>query len=114
MPKYQVYYARRPTFRPCGQFGTPLLTVSTLAQSHVHLGEVEGKDLDDAWRRMQGEHWSPDGEARRLVLSLGLSHTSMSVGDVLRDEAGVYWECLDHGWRPLADDTQGDGAHGQR
>ena len=113
MPKYQVYYARRPTFHPSGQFGTPLLTISALAQSHVRLGEVEGKDLDDAWRRMQGENWSPRGEARGLIQSLGLSHTSMSVGDVLRDEAGIYWECLDHGWKPLTADTQGDAAHGQ-
>ena len=113
MPKYQVYYARRPTFHPSGRFGTPLLTVSTLAHSHERLGEVEGKHLDDAWRRIQGENWSPHGEARELIQSLGLSHTSMSVGDVLQDEAGVYWECLGHGWRHLADDTQGDGAHGQ-
>jgi hypothetical protein len=112
MPTYQVYYARRPTFHPSGQFGTAFLTVSALAQSHVRLGEVEGEDLDEAWRRMQGENWSPHGEARRLLQSLGLSHTSMSVGDVLRDEAGVYWECLAHGWRPLVDDTQGGESHG--
>ena len=113
MPNYQVYYARRPTFHPSSQFGTPLLTVSTLAQSHVHLGEAEGNHLDDAWRRMQGKNRSPHGQARGILESLGLGHTSMSVGDVLRDEAGVYWECLDHGWRPLADEAQGDGAHGQ-
>ena len=113
MPKYQAYYARRPTFHPSGQFGTPLLTVSALAQSHIRLGEVKGKHLDDAWRRMQGENWSSNGEARGLLQSLGLGHTSMSVGDVLRDEEGVYWECLDCGWRPLADDAQGVGGHGQ-
>ena len=113
MPKYQVYYARMPTFHPSGQFGAPLLTISALAQSHVRLGEVEGKHLDDAWRRMQGEHWSPHGEARGLIQSLGLGHTSMSVGDVLCDEEGAYWECLDLGWRPLAADTPREGGHGQ-
>jgi hypothetical protein len=105
MPTYQVYYARRPSFHPSGQFGTPLLTVSALSRSHVRLGEVEGTNLDDVWRRMQGENWSPHGEAWGLIQSLGLGHTSMSVGDVLRDEAGVYWECLHHSWRPVEDDT---------
>jgi len=36
---------------------------------------------------MQGEIWSPNGEARPLIESLGLSHTSMSVGDVFEDES---------------------------
>ena len=31
---------------------------------------------------MQAEVWSPNGEARALVQSKGLGHTSMSVGDV--------------------------------
>ena len=32
---------------------------------------------------MQGEKWSPKGEARELIKSKGLRHTSMSVGDVM-------------------------------
>ncbi len=32
---------------------------------------------------MQGERWSPKGEARRMIRELGLHHTSMSVGDVM-------------------------------
>jgi hypothetical protein len=35
------------------------------------------------WRKYQGEVWSPNGEAAPLVEALGLSHTSMSVGDVI-------------------------------
>jgi hypothetical protein len=34
----------------------------------------------------------------------------MSVGDVLRDEEGAYWECLDLGWRRLDNGTQ-EGDH---
>jgi hypothetical protein len=62
---------------------------------------------------MQAENWSPNGEARPLLKRLGLTHTSMSVGDVIRDEEGTYWECMDLGWRALDDDTQGDEGHGQ-
>ena len=113
MPRYQVYYARKPTFHPSGQFGTPRLTVTALAQSHVRLGEVEAASLNDTFCQMQGENWSPRGEARPLLERLGLGHTSVSVGDVIRDQEGLYWECVERGWRCIEDDTQGDKGHGQ-
>ena len=106
MPKHRIFYARQPTFHPGGAFGTARLTIATMQSSHVRLCGVEADSLDDAWRQMQAEHWSPKGEARPLVERLGLSHTSMSVGDVIRDEHGTYWECLDLGWRPIEDDTE--------
>ena len=113
MPTYRIYYARRPTFHACGTLGTSRLTVSGLRSSHVRLCEVEADSLDDAWRQMQAEHWSPSGEARPILERLGLTHTSMSVGDVIRDEDGTYWECLDLGWSPIEDDTQEEDTHGQ-
>ena len=113
MPVYQVYYARRPTYFASGQLGTPLLTVSRLQETHVHLTTIQAEGRSDAWLKMQGENWSPHGEARPLIEMLDLTHTSMSVGDVLRDEDGVYWECLDTsttlsaglGWRRVEGDT---------
>ena len=116
MSTYQVYYARRPTFRPSGEFGTPVLTVSRLQTSHAHLCEVEAASLDSVFRQMQGENWpfafaqdtSPNGEARPMLEKLGLTHTSMSVGDALRDEEGIYWECVEWGWRRIEDDTGED------
>lgn len=113
MPTYQVYYARRPTFQAGGELGTPLLEVSRLQTSHVHLCEIEAVSLDSVFRQMQGENWpftfvqdaSPNGEARPLLEKLGLTHTSMSVGDVIRDAEGIYWECVDRGWRRIEDDT---------
>ena len=113
MPVYQVYYARRPTYFASGQLGTPLLTVSRLPDTHVHLTTIQAQNRADAWLQMQGENWSPHGEARPLIEMLDLTHTSMSVGDVLRDEDGVYWECLDTsttlsaglGWRRVEGDT---------
>ena len=113
MPSYQIFYARKPTFHASGRSGALRLTVTRLATSHVHLCDVEADSLDDAWRLMQAENWSPKGEARPLLKRLDLSHTSMSVGDLIRDEEGTYWECLDLGWRALDDDTQGDESHGQ-
>jgi hypothetical protein len=37
---------------------------------------------------MQAESWSPNGEARPLIIQKDLTHTSMSMGDVIVDEAG--------------------------
>ena len=113
MPKYQIFYARRPTFCASGVLGTSRLTIASIQSSHVHLCDVEADSLDDAWRQMQAEYWSPNGEARPLIERLGLSHTSMSVGDVIRDEEGAYWECLELGWQVIVEETAGDGAHGQ-
>ena len=33
----------------------------------------------------------------------------MSVGDVLRDEEGAYWECLDLRWRRIEDGNEEEG-----
>ena len=56
MPRYQVYYARRPTYHPSGQLGTPLLTVSRLQHSHALVATVEADCRGDAWLEMQGEN----------------------------------------------------------
>lgn len=39
--------------------------------------------LEEVYYQMQGEIWSPNGEARALIREKGLEHTSMSVGDVI-------------------------------
>lgn len=61
------------------------------AQSYIFVKNVEASSLEDAYQKMQGEIWSPNGEAREMILSLGLKHTSMSVGDVLEDENGILY-----------------------
>lgn len=63
-----------------------------LEKTHVLLGKVDldpGDPGDEAllghiYHMMQGETWSPFGEARRLIISKGLHHTSMSVGDIIK------------------------------
>ena len=114
MPKYQIFYARQPTFHPSGAPGIQRLTAAAMQSSHVRLRgtaseavcEIEADSLDHAWCQMQAERWSPNGEARPLLERLSLSHTSMSVDDVIRDQDGTHWECLDLGWRPIEDDTE--------
>jgi hypothetical protein len=54
-----------------------------LKKTHVLLGSIKGTDLDRIFYVMQGEIWSAKGEAYSLIKDSGLSHTSMSVGDVI-------------------------------
>ena len=63
-----------------------------LQATHALLGKIKpifkasytSSTLDDAWVRLQGERWSPNGEARTIIRTRGLQHTSMSVGDCFK------------------------------
>jgi hypothetical protein len=93
MQKFQIWYMKPEWFRDgiCGAKPDP----ANLGASHVHLIEMivpadgdERNPLERIYGAMQGEVWSPNGERRELIASKGLEHTSMSVGDVVIDEAG--------------------------
>ena len=55
-----------------------------LELTHVFLGRIKESNLNKVMRMMQGQFWSPEGEARSLIRRKGLGHTSMSVGDIIR------------------------------
>jgi len=85
--KYQVWYMKPDFFRAgiCGA----LADARNLAATHVLLCNVESSDgLAHVFHAMEGEMWSPNGEARELIQSKGLQHTSMSVGDIIVDDVG--------------------------
>jgi hypothetical protein len=93
---YQVYYQRFFGLLRPGE-----IKLAWLGFSHRLVQRVAAESLGQVYIQMQGEVWSPQGEARPLIESLHLSHTSMSVGDVARDPHGNYWVCNDIGWLPL-------------
>ena len=59
-------------------------TPTTISKTHVLLGSIAEKDPERVFGLLQGDNWSPRGEARNLVRKLNLSHTSMSVGDIVQ------------------------------
>jgi hypothetical protein len=94
---FDVYYAINPTFR------LQTLKVRDLKQTHRFVRSVETSHLDNVYSLMQGEVWSPRGEARSLIESLELDHTSMSVGDVACDvEVDEYWQVDSIGWKQIS------------
>lgn len=61
-------------------------TPKDLPKTHAQLGVIDTKgesQFEDVFHAMQGGNWSPQGEAKSLIRSSGLSHTSMSVGDII-------------------------------
>mmetsp|Transcript_59189 Transcript_59189/g.105192 ORF Transcript_59189/g.105192 Transcript_59189/m.105192 type:complete len:393 (+) Transcript_59189:198-1376(+) len=64
----------------------------TIQSTHVEVGQVHapprGKSRQD-WLKalfaaMQSSKWTPDGEARSLLVKRRLSHASMSIGDAIQ------------------------------
>ncbi|HYG70574.1 MAG TPA: hypothetical protein VD838_23070 [Anaeromyxobacteraceae bacterium] len=99
--RFEVLYRREPTFLP-----DPTLTVGRLRETHKPLCLVIATDLDDVFRKMQGEFWSPRGEMRPVIERLGLHHTSMSVGDVVYDPGlDRYFEVDVVGFREIGRDA---------
>ena len=98
MKTFAVWYMKPEFFRD-GIMGVEWLTkqglmpiATKLDLSHVFLRYVEAESMEKVFGMMQGEVWSPNGEARSRIEALGLSHTSMSVGDVVADVAtGKAW-----------------------
>lgn len=74
-------------------------TLDDLKKTHILIGSIyadgldllnEGNELagnlnslDRIYHKMQGEVWSPHGEARDMIMGIH-AHTTMSVGDIIR------------------------------
>lgn len=104
---YKIWYMTPLFFRE-GTMGVDWLRehnfmpdISNLEKTHIFLKEIEATDLEQVFVMMQGEVWSPNGEARNLIQSKGLSHTSMSVGDIVQEENGKVQICDNFGFVEL-------------
>jgi len=81
----EVWYQKDMT-QGMGHVATP--AISCLDSSHVLLGSIAESRHESVFMLMQGEVWSPQGQARELIQARGLRHTSMSVGDVIGTQTG--------------------------
>lgn len=90
---FKVYYAKNliqmqllclKGYRP---------TITELKKTHVFLCAINAVDKEDVYRKMQATSDDENDTTRLtlLVKHLKLTHTSMSVGDVLQDYVGQYW-----------------------
>ena len=60
--------------------------IDDLSKTHCCISDsfMVNINLDRLFHDYQGFNWSPNGEARDFILSKGLDHTSMSVGDIIQ------------------------------
>jgi hypothetical protein len=90
-----IWYQTKETFRNISGLGVITavekgLSEFSLGLTHKAICEfyVDGnnaiKTLDNVYNWMQGEVWSPNGEARDIIRASGCGHTSMSSGDVVQ------------------------------
>jgi tRNA A-37 threonylcarbamoyl transferase component Bud32 len=85
----EIWYMKREAFRKWNMgplfADAPLPTPTTtdLSKDHVLLGWIKEKQLGPIFEMLQGEMWSPGGEANSFIRSKGTAHTSMSVGDII-------------------------------
>ena len=87
---YKIYYAREGAANMPPDDG-PL---PALDQTHALVAEIGAASISQAFRRMQGERWSPDGQARVLLKAQGVhpNHVSITTGDVIEAPDGkFYW-----------------------
>jgi hypothetical protein len=74
------------------------VTLDRLTQTHTFLMELvfhpdqaePVRALNFIYHWLQGENWSSSGQARFLIESKGLGHTSMSMGDVVEYQGHHY------------------------
>lgn len=69
------------------------VTPETIPTTHALIGRIRETDPEKIFAMMQGESWSPEGQARDMIKKSGTGHTSMSVGDVIR--IGDKWMMVD-------------------
>jgi hypothetical protein len=62
----------------------PLPDPKNLKKTHILIGEIGERNPNRVYDMMQGENWSPRGEAQDIIKKSGTWHTSMSVGDVIQ------------------------------
>jgi len=81
----EVYYLNDPdcTFLLNREACLEKVDVNNLDKTHIKVGDVPFADPEEVFMKMQGEMWSPRGEARADIRAKGLKHTSMSMGDIV-------------------------------
>jgi len=58
-------------------------TLENLLSTHIKIGTISLKKIEEIYIKLQADYWSPSGEANKLIRKLGLQHTSISVGDII-------------------------------
>ena len=113
MTEYLVYYRRSPTFRADKKLKyKDVIRPEDTRAGFYRAGYVNSPhkdEKDSVFYHMQGDFMCDRTRAlcKNLIVAGEMGHTSMSVGDVLRDaDTGKMWQCDDVGWVPVRKITE--------
>jgi len=59
-------------------------TPETIKDNYALIGKIAETRPEKIFMMMQGDMWSPEGQARNMIRASGTGHTSMSVGDIIK------------------------------
>ena len=83
---YFVYYEKDIQFNELPE----QMSRKRFEDEWTFIATVMAETLGHVYLRMQGEVWSPRGEARSLIRGVGADHTSMSIGDIIVHQSKAY------------------------
>ena len=90
----QIYYTKTNAYRRISAAAyandNADVTLKTLNHTHSLLGNIAQTSLPEIYTLLQWDNWSPNGEGRALLKTKGLTHTSMSHGDIAVVEGIAY------------------------
>jgi hypothetical protein len=107
MTKYTIWYMKPEWFREGICYARP--DPKNLGATHIKMGETEIVTADERGREgiftnLNTTYKLPGiPDFRLLVRERGAAHTSMSVGDVLSDDAGKVWLTASFGFEDITD-----------
>lgn len=82
MTEFVAFY-KKPKVRFDDYELPKVLNAIDFSNDYAPVMHIDAKDMDEVFYQMQGEVWSPHGEARESIKELGLAHTTMCVGDII-------------------------------
>jgi hypothetical protein len=92
----EVWYVKNKYFRDyiSGSDNLPdgveLPDPDNLEATHAFIGKLDTLDLNEIYEKMQGEFWSEGKTTNDILKSKDVGHTSMSVGDIIKNNDGVF------------------------
>jgi len=96
----QVRWNDRLTDIMFGQFDR--INPRALRETHILLGSIDGGDsLEEVFRILRGNQWSPRGEAGAFIEAMRLDHVAMGTGDLLETATGI-WVAAASGYVQIA------------
>jgi hypothetical protein len=92
----EVWYVKNKFFRDyiTGSENLPdgvkLPDPNNLEATHAFIGKLDTLDLNEIYEKMQGEFWSEGKITNDILKSKDVGHTSMSVGDIIKNRNGIF------------------------